>query len=96
MSETNEPEEPQMTPEEYAKAREDAMKHLEKEIVLLKVEKEYENLLADVEEAKTRRITMIAQRARFYAQDNPSGGEPEGQPEGPQAPKPKRKLKPKE
>jgi len=56
----------ELTPEEYLKARDQAIDHLKKEIVYLKVEKEYEVLMADVEEAKTRRITMIAQRARFY------------------------------
>jgi len=103
MSESKEPqdelrddEQPQMTPEEYVQAREKAMQHLKKEIVLLKVEKEYENLVADVEEAKTRRITMIAQRARFYAQDNP---EPQAQPGSDSdidkvpSSQPKRKLK---
>jgi len=56
----------ELTPEEYLKARDQAIDHLKKEIVYLKVEKEYEVLSADIEEAKTRRITMIAQRARFY------------------------------
>jgi hypothetical protein len=56
----------QMTPEQYLKARNAAITHLKSEITYLKVEKEYEVLMADIEEAKTRRITMIVQRARFY------------------------------
>lgn len=104
MSETNdtqeevlEQEERNLTPEEYAKARADATAHLKKEITFLKVEKEYEIILADIEEAKTRRISMIAQQARFYTQKNPGEDPgPQGEPEveATAAPnQPKRKLK---
>ena len=100
QEETPEQDERQLTPEEYAKARADATAHLKKEIAFLKVEKEYEIILADIEEAKTRRISMIAQQARFYA---PKNSGPQGESEVPQgsdsdidrniAPVPKRKLK---
>ena len=61
-------------------------------------------LQADIEEAKTRRISMIAQQARFYAPKNPEATSgPQGESEVPQgsdsdidrniAPVPKRKLK---
>lgn len=71
----------ELTKEEYDKAREDAKIHLKKEIIFLKVEKEYEILQADIEEAKTRRISMIAQQARFYAPSDPKAGPiPEGSP----------------
>jgi len=101
MSETNTNQEEilysaELTPQEYDEARKNAVIHLKKEISFLKVEKEYQSLMADVEEAKTRRISMIAQQARFYAQRE--------QTEAPQEPqatkgsdndidKPKRKLK---
>ena len=55
-----------MTPEEYKEMRAKNMKHMKEEIEYLEVEKKYENLVADVEEAKTRSITMVAQRARFF------------------------------
>ena len=104
QEETPEQDERQLTPEEYAKARADATAHLKKEIAFLKVEKEYEIILADIEEAKTRRISMIAQQARFYAPKNPEATSgPQGESEVPQgsdsdidrniAPVPKRKLK---
>lgn len=61
----------EMSPEEYKKAREDAQKQLKEEIKYLKVEEEYWRLLADVEEHKTRRITMVARRAAFYQKQEP-------------------------
>jgi hypothetical protein len=104
MSEEENKEEVKMTPEEYAKKRADNLAHLKKEVEYLKVEKTYENLVADVEEAKTRGISHIAQRAQFFAQQNvaaqqpPAGsdGPPPNQPapEGPPEAKPPRKLKP--
>jgi len=59
-------EEP-ITAEEYAKRRAAAMAHLKSEIEYLEVEAKYEGLVADVEEHKTRGMTMIAQRAQFFA-----------------------------
>lgn len=79
----------QLTPEEYEKARKDAADHLKKEITFLKVEKEYQTLLADVEEAKTRRITMVAQQARFFPPK-------EGAPQMPQEDGPKKPPTPQE
>lgn len=55
-----------MSPEEYAKARDDAMKHLKAELPFLRVEAEYHKLQADVEEHKTRKLTMIIQRSQFF------------------------------
>ena len=65
-----EQEETQLTPEEYKEARKKAMEHLKNEIEYVKTEKQYENLVADVEEAKTRGITAIATRAQFFARQN--------------------------
>jgi hypothetical protein len=86
------------SPEEYLKARDAAIQHLTKEMVFLKVEKEYEALLADIEESKTRRITMIAQRARFYQKnedrvENPTDARTEKPVENNAEPAVKRKLK---
>lgn len=86
-----------LTPEEYKEMRDKNKKHMEEEIEYLEVEKKYENLVADVEEAKTRAITMIAQRARFFPDPNApaqgpvpeDGPTPEGQPP---ASKPSRPL----
>ena len=60
-------EEEGLTPEEYAKAREEAKKHLLDEIEYLKVEKEWATLTADVEEQKARRLVFMTQQARVMA-----------------------------
>jgi hypothetical protein len=82
--ETNAPEgeqETQLTPEEYAKQKKDAIEHYTGEIEYLEVECKYHKLIADIEEHKTRGLGNIRQRAMFFAQDNPNGTEkpPEGQ-----------------
>jgi len=86
-----------LTPEEYEQARKDATVHLKKEISFLKIEKEYQSLLADVEEAKTRRITMIAQQARFFpskeGEELPQETETPKAPPVPQEPTRQRTLK---
>jgi len=66
-SPVNTEEQPPMTREQYEKARKEEQLHLKKEISWLKTECEYEKLQADIEEHKTRRITMIAQQAKYYA-----------------------------
>jgi len=88
-------EETELSPEEYAEARKKAIEHLKKEITYLKVEKEYESLMADVEEAKTRRISMVAQQARFFAPPAEAPPEGEAAPTRAEAPpaQPKRTLK---
>jgi pantothenate kinase len=85
----------QLTPEEYKEMRAKNKKHMEEEIEYLEVEKKYENLVADVEEAKTRAITMVAQRARFFQKpENPEGEEQPPSDQGPDGPpQPPRKLK---
>lgn len=100
--EENKEEQPKMTPEEYATKRAANLAHLKKEVEYLKTEKIYENLAADVEEARTRGILAVAQRAQFFAQQNVAQNPPPGKdgppanqpaPEGPPANKPPRKLK---
>lgn len=86
QNQTVEQDEKKLTPEEYAKARNSAIAHLKEEIKYLKVEKEYETLLADVEEAKTRRITMVAQQAKFFTPQNKEAKD-EGRPDMPPIPK---------
>jgi len=68
--ENQQEEEVKLTPEQYEKKRKDGMEHLKGEIEFLKVEKEYENLVADVEEARTKGVMHIAQRAQFFARQN--------------------------
>lgn len=97
-------EQPQLSPEEYKKLRDEAIKGLREEIKYLKVEEEYERLSADIEEHKTRRYTMIGRQAQMFAPppEQPQAGEPQEEnvpkappPESPVPPgtKPERKLK---
>ncbi len=59
MSEETNTQERQMTPEEIKKQRELMMQFYKEETPLLKARKEYETLLADVEEARLRRLVAI-------------------------------------
>ena len=56
----------QMSPEEYAKAKLNAINELRSEVKYLKVEEEYWRLLADIEEHRTRKVTMLMRRSQFY------------------------------
>jgi hypothetical protein len=107
MSEEENKEEVKLTPEEYAERRAKNLAHLKKEVEYLKTEKTYENLVADIEEARTKAVMHIAQRAQFFAQQqvaqNPPEGSdgpppnqpaPDGPPAKPAVPKQPRKLKP--
>jgi len=91
----------ELSPEEYEKQRAEGMKHLGKEIEYLEVEEKYQKLLADIEQHKTRRITMIGQRIQYYNQQqgpqldehgNPIQPVDEATPPSDNKP-PKRKLK---
>ena len=95
MSETNvqEPEvktqeERKYTPEEIKKMRDNMIKHYKGEITVLKSQAEYEKLLAEIEESKSRRYLAMAQQAQLFAGTNDE--EPE-QPE--EQPQPQRKAR---
>lgn len=85
---TPEPEEaktPQYTPEELAAMRNKMTAFYKDEIKHLKHQEEYERLLADIEEHKTRRYTMMVRHAQMSAQLEEASEE--------EQPKQKRKLK---
>lgn len=93
-----------LSPEEYEKQRKAAMEGLNKEIEYLEVEEKYQKLLADIEQHKTRRMTMIGQRVNYYAAQQNAAKSPEGDeipdpnvdtatPPAEEKPKPGRKLK---
>lgn len=95
MSE-NTTEEHQPTEAELKAYRENMTKFYKEQIPYLKQQKEYECLLADVEEARAKRYTMTL---RLIQMTTPPQGPPEARPEAPQenapdAPKKERKLKP--
>ena len=85
----NQKEQQELSPEQYIKARQDAMQHLQGEIEFLEIENKYQELLANIEQNKTRRVTMIAQRANFYNKQEEVDSEPAPQKE----PRQERKLK---
>lgn len=81
--------EEQITPEEYAKLRKEAVEHLKGEIKYLEIEEQYEKLQADIEEHKTRRYVMIARQAELFQKNNSD----QGANTTPEQPMPRRPLK---
>lgn len=65
MSETNTEREP--TEQELQAYRENMKKFYDQQIPFLKKQKEYEMLLADIEEARAKRITMSMRIAQIMA-----------------------------
>lgn len=66
MSETNQ-QEREPTEAELKAYREKMIQYYEEQIPLLKSQKEYETLLADIEEARAKRITMTMRIAQVMA-----------------------------
>lgn len=66
MSETNKPQ-TEPTEKELAEYRENMKKFYDQQIPLLKKQKEYEVLLADIEEARAKRLTMSMRIAQIMA-----------------------------
>ena len=95
MSKTNTVENPEMdekelSPEEYAEAKTQAMEHLKGEVEFLEVEAKYHDLLAKIEESKLKRIMMIRQIAAIMA---PSEDQSDPEPPSKDVEKPARTLK---
>lgn len=91
------PGENKYTPEQIAEMRANMIKHYQQEIKFLKVQAQFEQLQADVEEHRARRYSAMAHQAQLFA-------EPEGEEKGeeilerqeaptPKAAKKQRKLK---
>ena len=59
------------TEKEYAEMRARMVSYYEKEIPFLELQSKFENLVADVEDAKTRKVMALAQAAQIYAAMNP-------------------------
>ena len=79
MSETNDTQEEQknLTPEEIKAIRARAFKYYKEEIQLLKIEAQYHDLKAQVEEGKLRELTAIAQYAQIMNPVNQQQERPE-------------------
>ena len=72
-----------MTPEEYKKQRDKAIKHLKEELNYLRAEREYEVCLAEIEEAKLRRF-KAAYQLHAMQQPRPQQKEPDYDHEAPE------------
>ena len=72
MSETTNNQEipqegPEMTPAQMAEFRKKATEYYKNQTGVLKAQLEYESLLADIEEARTKRMTMTIRMAQMMA-----------------------------
>jgi len=65
----------EITPEELKKRREGIIKHYKDQISVLTLQLDYEKLLADIEQARAKRMEMIIRQAQMQA------GPPEEEPE---------------
>jgi hypothetical protein len=93
MSEETTAQERPLTPEEIKKQRELMLQFYKEETPLLKARKEYETLLADVEEARLRRLVAIVRGTNLTnPPEEPQAPELEPEQEVPQERK-ERKLK---
>lgn len=54
-----------LSPEEYAKMRKNMIDYYKEQLAFLKPQKEYETLLADIEEARARRMAMGIRMAQM-------------------------------
>lgn len=59
------------TEKEYAEMRARMVSYYEKEIPFLELQFKFENLVADIEDAKTRKVMALAQAAQIYAAMSP-------------------------
>lgn len=82
----NDQEVPQPSPEEIKQMRASMQAYYKEQLPLVKVQAEYEKYLADIEEARARRISMNIRIAQMMAPPSESDNQED-------APKKERKLK---
>jgi hypothetical protein len=58
---------PELTPEQLKKRREDITKNYKDQIAVLTHQLEYENLLANIEQARAKRMEMVIRQAQMSA-----------------------------
>ena len=103
MSEETNKQAEELTPEQLTAQRLRVVNYYTAQNEILKVQAEYEKLLADIEESRTRRMTMVIRQAQMAAgpeqeedeQDQPQASAPIPEPKAPETqetPK-ERKLK---
>lgn len=57
----------EVTPEEYEARKAEMIEHFQKEMEFLKVQKEYETLISDIDEQRLRRALVQQKLASIYA-----------------------------
>ena len=67
MSQETNKENKQLSPEEIEKQRKAVVTYYTNQIEMLKVQSEYESLLADIEEHRARRVANIIRQAQMTA-----------------------------
>jgi hypothetical protein len=98
--ETNQETAEQLTPEQLKKRRDNLINYYKNQTLVLEAQFKYESVMADIEEARVKRMTMIMRQAQMAApqqdeeEEDPSAEsnltpEPEPEPEQPK----ERKLK---
>ena len=92
MNQEEKQESKPMTQEELAAQRKNVIKHYNNQIEVLKIQSQYEQLLAEIEMHRAKRMEMIIRQAQMAAGPQEEEPETEPQQEPKEAPK-ERKLK---
>ena len=93
--ETNQETVENLTPEQLEQRRTNLVKYYEKQVYVLKAQLAYETMLADIEEQRVKRMTMIMRQAQMAApqQEEEEEEEPSETPAPPTEEPKERKLK---
>lgn len=91
--ETNQETAEKLTPEQLEQRRKDLVLYYEKQNYVLKAQLAYETTMADIEEQRARRMTMIMRQAQMAAPQPEEEEEPSETPAPPTEEPKERKLK---
>jgi hypothetical protein len=98
--ETNQETAEKLTPEQLKKRRTDLIDYYKNQTSVLEAQLKYESVMADIEEARVKRMTMIMRQAQMAApeqeeeeEEEPSNDTPTSTPEPDTAQPKERKLK---
>lgn len=91
--ETNQETAEKLTPEQLEQRRKDLVLYYERQNYVLKAQLAYETTMADIEEQRARRMTMIMRQAQMAAPQPEEEEEPSETPAPPTEEPKERKLK---
>lgn len=89
----NQQEQKELTPAELEAMRKNMVAYYKEQVSTLKLQAEYEKLLADIEEARAKRMMYTIRMAQMMAGPQEQEEEEEEAPKQPEAPRAPRKLK---